>query len=295
MSKTILVTGATDGIGLQTALDLAKLGHHVLVHGRDMKKLAAATSAVSEVGRATPLAGDLSSLASVRELAAAVAHLAPRLDVLLCNAGVFETKHRATADGLEATFAINHVAHFLLAHLLLPSLEAAGTARARSRVVVVSSVAHGNGRPARGKAWSEHFGPKDFEGYGAYALSKLANVLFVVEMTKRAGDRPVTFNALHPGVVSTKLLREGFGGMRGPDSLSEGAATSVFLATSPDVEGASGGYYARAQGGAVRRGARSRARARPLRGERAALRDRAALSRRRPRRGSARAARARAR
>jgi retinol dehydrogenase 14 len=237
-AKTLLVTGSTDGIGRQTALELLRRGHRVIVHGRSPQKTEAAAEALrAESGSQTVETWpcDLSSLAAIRAAAPALLERHPRLDVLLHNAGVFMNERKLSPDGFELTFAVNHLAQFLLTHLLAPALEAA----APSRVVVVSSVAHGRGTLDFGDLQSS----KQFSGYTAYARSKMANVLFSGELAERWKEKRITANALHPGVVGTKLLREGFG-MDGNDSLEQGAATSVHLCVAPEVEGVTGKYFA---------------------------------------------------
>jgi NAD(P)-dependent dehydrogenase (short-subunit alcohol dehydrogenase family) len=176
---------------------------------------------------------DFSHLSEVVLLAAQARERAPALDVLLNNAGVFEHQRRLTGDGLELTMAVNHFAPFLLTHHLLPALSSAPA----GRIVNVASMAHQSGRldpndltPAR-----------HYDGYAAYAASKLANILFTVELAKRLADTGVTANCLHPGVIATKLLRSGFG--MGGASVEQGARTSVYLATSPEVADVSGRYY----------------------------------------------------
>jgi retinol dehydrogenase 14 len=237
--KLILITGATDGIGKQTALELARGGARLVLHGRSQSKLEAARDEVQRLvaGSAVEIAAaDFASLAEVRGMAEDVAARHGAIDVLINNAGVFMNQHAMSRDGHEMTFAVNHLAPFLLTHLLLDALRAAP----RARIVNVSSVAH-----MRGVLDFENLhGEKDFAPYGAYALSKLANVLFTVELGRRLAGEPITVNALHPGVVSTKLLTEGFG-MQGQESLSQGAATSVYLATSPEVDDGSGRYFVR--------------------------------------------------
>lgn len=236
--KVILVTGATDGIGRETARALAGLGHRVIVHGRTAAK---AEAAARELARETPsadlaaAAGDLSSQAEVRALAAALRAAHPRLDVLLHNAGVYVTTRQVTPDGHELTFAVNHLAPFLLTHLLLDRVR-----EARGRVVVVSSGVHGNAS----LDLEDLQGERAWDGYGAYARSKLCNVLFANELAERLRGSGATANSLHPGVVGTKLLRAGFA-MDGPDSLAQGAATSVHLAVSPELEGMTGLYFVR--------------------------------------------------
>jgi len=236
--KVILVTGATDGIGWETARALASQGHRVILHGRTPAK---ADEAVRRLLRDLPTAelaaaaADLSRLAEVRALAAALRTAHPRLDVLLHNAGVYATTRQVTPDGLELTFAVNHLAPFLLTHLLLDRIEAA-----RGRVVVVASGVHGNAT----LDLEDLQGERQWDGYGAYARSKLCNVLFAAELAERLRGAGATANSLHPGVVGTKLLRAGFA-MEGPDTAAQGAVTSVWLATSPEVEGVSGRYFVR--------------------------------------------------
>ena len=220
----ILVTGSSDGIGKETARQLAAAGAHVIVHGRSEERAAAAAR---EVGAAGAWACDFAALDDVRR---AVSRLPGDLDVLINNAGVYLQQRTTTADGYETTFQVNHLAPFLLTHLLLPSLAAG------ARIVNVSSQVHGSGE----LAWDDLMGERHFSGYAAYAQSKLANLLFTRALARR--QEKVTVNALHPGVIGTKLLRGGFGGMRG-GSLSRGAETPVYLAIAPEVAGVSGRYF----------------------------------------------------
>jgi NAD(P)-dependent dehydrogenase (short-subunit alcohol dehydrogenase family) len=166
-------------------------------------------------------------------LAAQAGERAPSLDVLINNAGVYEHQRRLTADGLELTMAVNHFAPFLLTHHLLGALSRAP----RGRIVTVSSTAHQSGR----LDLDDLTFARRYDGYAAYAASKLANVLFTVELAKRLEDSAVTANCLHPGVIATKLLRSGFG--MGGAPVEQGARTSVYLATSPEIESVSGRYY----------------------------------------------------
>lgn len=230
-----VVTGATDGIGFETALQLARHGARVLVHGRTADKSAEACARLRKLeptGEFAPVHGDFGRLSDVRALAMQIAQLAPKLDVLVNNAGVFMKTRVETVDGFETTFQVNHLAPFLLTVLLLPQLKAGGFAR----VVNVSSMAH-----ARGRVDLEDLGSRDFDGYGAYSLSKLLNVHFTHELARKLEGTKVTTYALHPGVITTKLLKTGFG--MGGASLESGAKTSVFCATSPTLEGVTGKYY----------------------------------------------------
>ena len=245
--KTCLVTGATHGIGLVTARALAAAGATVLVHGRDAELGAAVAADIArESGNSAVrfVRADFMHLDEVRELAEQLARQ-PRLDVLINNAGFIDgAQRRCTAEGYDATFGVNHLAPFLLTTLLLPKLEQSPHAR----VVVVASEAH------RRAGWLDfddlmnvRVGP-----WRAYARSKLANLLFMRALAARLRGSAVTVNALHPGVVRSQLFR----GLRGPLRLllatvarpfmrspQRGAETSIYLATSPEVEGASGGYY----------------------------------------------------
>jgi NAD(P)-dependent dehydrogenase (short-subunit alcohol dehydrogenase family) len=234
---TVLITGATDGIGRETARAMLSRGYAVLLHGRTEAKAKAAAQSLSKEGEAVPVFGDLSVLAQVRALAQAVAAAAPTLDVLINNAGVFMEERVLTVDGQEQTLHVNHLAPALLTHLLLPEL----TRAAQGRVVNVSSVAHSRG----------HLDLKDltfaksFTGYGAYAASKLANVLFTHALARQVAGTAVTVNALHPGVITTKLLQKGFNASGA--SVESGARTSVYCATEPKLAKVTGAYFSDAR------------------------------------------------
>jgi retinol dehydrogenase 14 len=234
--KTILITGSTDGIGRQAALEIAALGATVLVHGRDAQR---GKYVVEEIRTATGnknvglLIADFSSMAEVRRMAAEVQQRCGALHVLVNNAGVFMNERRLTEDGFEMTFTVNHLAPFLLTNLLLGLLQKSSPAR----IITVSSVAH-----TRGKLDFENLhGEKHFGGYSAYALSKLANVLFTYELSGMLAGTGITSNCLHPGVIGTKLLRTGFN-ITGA-STADGAGTLIYLATSPEVMGVTGKYF----------------------------------------------------
>lgn len=232
----VLVTGSTDGIGLETALQMVRRGADVVLHGRSEKRLKAAHERVqSEAGREIPrgVLGDFSSLASVRAMADELERTGVRPTVLVNNAGIFCNERSLSADGFELTMAVNHLAPFVLTHALLRQPGASV-----QRVVNVSSMAHQGGRVDVNDVGLKK---RRFDAYGMYAASKAANVLFSNELARR---KPLVMsNALHPGVVSTKLLTEGFG-MQGGDTLEESAATSVMLALDEKCATVSGGYYA---------------------------------------------------
>jgi NAD(P)-dependent dehydrogenase (short-subunit alcohol dehydrogenase family) len=234
----VLVTGSTDGIGRETALELARLGARVIVHGRSDARVKQAHEEVARVSAAAPPApvvADFASFAAVRSMAAELESRQQPIDALINNAGVYMKRRELSADGIELTLAVNHFAHVLLTHLLL----AGEAGKVLQRIVNVSSIAHNRAfldlqdiDNTRG----------DFDDYQAYATSKFANVLFTVELARRLRERGVLVNAVHPGVVSTKLLTAGFE-MRGPDSLGKGARTSVLLAISPEYAHISGAYF----------------------------------------------------
>jgi NAD(P)-dependent dehydrogenase (short-subunit alcohol dehydrogenase family) len=246
--STVLVTGGTGGIGLATATGLAGLGARVGIVGRSITRGAAAADAVR---RRAPSAqvdvfeADLSAQAEVRRLAAEVKEAYPRLDVLVNNVGGSWAHRRVTADGLEHTFALNHLAPFLLTHELRDLLVASAPAR----VVTVSSGAQAMGRIDL----DDLQGERSYSGQRAYNQSKLANVLFTYELARRLEGTGVTATVLHPGVVRTAFGREDTGRllrlmfplvtpfMKTPE---QGAATSIYLASSPEVAGATGAYFA---------------------------------------------------
>jgi len=235
-NKIILITGATDGIGKQTALDLAKLGSKVIVHGRNEEKCKnTATEIANKTGNSDIdyVSADLASLSQVKDMANLIISKYDRLNVLINNAGVFENEKIFTSDGYEMTFGVNHLAHFLLTILLLDLIKSS----APSRIINVSSMAHSGNEFDLENLNSE----KSFSSYNAYAISKAANILFTYKLAKDLEGTGVTVNALHPGVISTKLLHKGW--EIGGASLESGAATSVYLASSDEVEGVTGKYF----------------------------------------------------
>ncbi|MDH4234173.1 MAG: SDR family NAD(P)-dependent oxidoreductase [Gallionella sp.] len=234
--KTVLVTGSTDGIGLETARELASSGLEVVLHGRSKEKVLRARSAIRKAAPDAVLLtayADLADLSAVARMAQDLAARLPRLDVLINNAGVYMTERKLTNNGFETTLAVNHLAHFLLTSLLLPLLKKSPD----PRVITVSSIAHRNGRIAFDNMNGEHH----FDAYQAYANSKLANILFANSLAQR--EPWLSSNSLHPGVIDTKLLHTGFDATG--DTVAEGARTSVYLATSSGVKGVSGKYFDR--------------------------------------------------
>ena len=237
--RTVLVTGATDGIGRQTALELARQGQRVVVHGRSRVRVDEALGQLRAQVHECEVDGvsfDLGSFAAVRKGAQLVIEKVGALDVLINNAGIFAEERVVNDAELEATFAVNHLGPFLLTHLLLPQLRG-GADKPPGRVINVSSIAHTRGRI--------HFDDlslsKGYTGYAAYAQSKLANVMHALSLADREPKEGLVAYALHPGVIATKLLRQGFGPVQG-SSVGHGAKTSVVLATAEDP-GPSGSYF----------------------------------------------------
>lgn len=244
--KTVLITGGTGGIGRATAIGLASMGARVGITGRDRAR---AEAAAAEIARASGnpavdvFVADMSSQAEVRRLAGEVLATYPRLDVLVNNVGGFWNHRHVTADGLEHTFALNHLAPFLLTDLLLDRLKASAPAR----VVTVSSSAQSMGSID----FDDLMGERKYSGSRAYNQSKLANVMFTYELARRLEGTGVTATALHPGVVSTAFSAEDpalgllvtimrpF--MKSP---KRGAETPVYLASSPEAEGVTGQFFA---------------------------------------------------
>jgi NAD(P)-dependent dehydrogenase (short-subunit alcohol dehydrogenase family) len=240
LNKTVLVTGATDGIGKQTALELAQLGAHVVIHGRSEERCVATIKELERQAHEANFAyavADFTSLQQIRDMAKTFQDRHKTLDILINNAGVFMHRRTLTQDGIETTFAVNHLAPFLLTNLLLPLLHASKPAR----VITVSSNTHHGAHLDMNNLQGE----RSYSGYSAYSASKLANVLFSNELAERVKSDDITSNSLHPGVISTKLLGAGWGA--GGNDLTEGASTPVYLATSPDVERTTGKYFVRSR------------------------------------------------
>jgi NAD(P)-dependent dehydrogenase (short-subunit alcohol dehydrogenase family) len=245
--RTVLVTGGSDGIGRAAALGLAAMGAHLAITGRDRGRTENAAREIRAAGsgQVDVFVADLSSQSQVRRLAGEVLQSLSRIDVLVNNAGGYWNTRHVTADGLERTFAINHLAPFLLTNLLLDRLKNSAPAR----VVTVSSNVQANGRID----FEDLQGERSYSGARAYNQSKLANVLFTYELARRLQATLVTANALHPGVVRTAFGTEDPGGlqrlfipfvrpfMKAP---GRGAATSIHLVSAPDLEQVTGRYFA---------------------------------------------------
>jgi retinol dehydrogenase-14 len=240
--RVALVTGATGGIGRETARGLARLGATVALVARDAER---GRAALADVAASAPgaelhlLRADLSRQADVRALADEAQSRFPALHVLVNVAAAYSRKRQVTADGVELQLAVNHLAPYLLTRLLLPRL----TASAPARVVTVSSAAHHRGRVP----WEDMQAERRYRGFPRYCDTKLMNVLFTRELARRTAGTGVTANALHPGLVGTELL---FGGLailrlfkRWMKTPAEGADTPIYLASSPDVERSTGAYF----------------------------------------------------
>jgi NAD(P)-dependent dehydrogenase (short-subunit alcohol dehydrogenase family) len=248
VGKIVLITGGTGGIGKATAIGLARLGARVGITGRDVTRtgqVAADIRAASGNAEVDAFAAEMSSQAEVRRLAVAVLETYPRLDVLINNVGGFWAHRHPTADGLERTFALNHLAPFLLTNLLLDRLKASAPAR----VVTVSSGAQSAGRID----FDDLQSARNYSGQRAYSQSKLANIMFTNELARRLEGTGVTATSVHPGVVRTNFGAEDQAWLFTVVSHvvlpflktpAQGAQTSIYLASSPDVVGITGQFFA---------------------------------------------------
>jgi retinol dehydrogenase-14 len=241
--RVCVVTGATNGIGKETALGLARLGATVVIVARNVERAARTANEIErETGNKSVemVIADFASLAAVRAAATEIARRHRAVHVLVNNAGRASKERIVSTDGFEMTFAVNHLAPFLFTRELLPLLRAG----APSRIVNVASAGERNGPMRFDDLQSE----RNYRGFNAYAMSKLANVLFTYELASRLEGTGVTANCLHPGAVATDLLRQIpklLFALISPFLLTpaKGAETVVFLAASPSVEGVSGGYF----------------------------------------------------
>ena len=263
--RTCLVTGATSGIGLETAVGLAREGARVLIVGRDPARSEAARAEIvrrSGHEHVELLRADLASLKEIRRLSDEVRARCPALHVLVNNAGVVNQRRVLTVDGLESTFAVNHLAYFALTLGLLDLLRASAPAR----IVSVASDAHRFGSIDWDDLQSErrYQGLPVVSGMRVYGTSKLLNILFTQELARRLEGSGVTANCLHPGAVATRLGADGSAVSRIITPLlrpfmltpAEGAKTSLYLASSPDVAEISGRYFAQSREARCSRAAR---------------------------------------
>jgi len=246
MNKTFIITGATSGIGKIAAVEIAKTGATVVFNARDLQKGEAVRQEIVQKSQNEKIycfKGDFASLQSVKEFATAVQQQFPIVDVLVNNAGTWEMSFKESQDGIEMNFAVNHLAPFLLTHLLVENLAKAPSAR----IINTSSGAH---RRNILQFDDIEFRKGEYNGFFSYSQSKLCNLLFSLQLAKdlqTKNIKNITVNALHPGLVKTDLFdkmsqeqRAMFGNFVSPE---EGAATTMFLALSDKVEGISGKYW----------------------------------------------------
>lgn len=246
--KLCLVTGATDGIGRALARKLLEAGAVVILHGRNAEKIDAVVAELAEYGQLHPMKSDFASLDDVRNLADSVADRFGTLDVLINNAGLLTDHRQCSYDGFELTFAVNYLAPWLLTNLLLDVLAKSP----RARIVNVASTAMGGGQIDINDLQSE----RQFDGWQAYANSKLANVLFSNLLAERLAGTDIVSNALCPGLIDTNFFHTNTvfaggayermqPGMRSPE---EGADVPFYLATASEIDGVTGRFFLRSRG-----------------------------------------------
>jgi len=232
--KKIMITGATDGIGRETAKKLADKGHNLIIHGRSRSKV---DRTIRELKNINPdpdyfaARADLSSQKEVIELSDKLNQEHQKLNVLINNAGTYQKYLQLTEDGIEKTLAVNYHSHFILTLLLIDLIKKAEDAR----IINVSSMVH-----APHIDIEDIWEPEYFDGSSAYSDSKLCNILFTFKLADIMGDEAAV-NCLHPGVINTKLLKRGWGG--GGRSTAKGAETSVYLAAADEASEYSGSYF----------------------------------------------------
>jgi NAD(P)-dependent dehydrogenase (short-subunit alcohol dehydrogenase family) len=258
--RIAVVTGANSGIGLWTTIGLARAGARLVMVCRDAKRGEEARAIIAQKGaQANPdlLIADFADLKAVNALGERICEQYPKLHILVNNAGLFMRERLLTKDGYETTFAVNHLAPFLLTNKVLPSLERAGREGAQhARIVTVASMA------ARGQVidFDDLMFARGYSMYTAYGRSKLANILFTKELSRRLKGHPVTANCLHPGVVATRIGDKG--GMTGlvwgflkPVFMTpeKGAVNSLYVATAPEIENVSGAFFVKRKPATVNR------------------------------------------
>jgi NAD(P)-dependent dehydrogenase (short-subunit alcohol dehydrogenase family) len=263
--KTVAITGATSGIGEVTAIRLAEQGARIVFTARDPARADATMAKLKKANPSAPHAvqmADLSRLSEMKRIGAALA-AEPQIDVLVNNAGALFNRRSETGDGLEMTFALNHMSYFVVTRLLLPKLKPG------ARIVSVASNAHRGATLDFANLQNKH----GYSGFAVYSKSKLCNILFTRELARRIKDSGVTANCLHPGFVATRFGDQSGGLMRaaiaiakpiGAISPEDGAKTMIYLATSPDVAGTSGEYFNKCRIEAPTRAAQNDADARKL-------------------------------
>ena len=244
--KIAVVTGCNSGLGYETMRVLAMRGAYVIGTGRNLEKASKACSSVS--GKTTPVALELSNFDSIIECANTIAKLTLPIDILVCNAGINTFSDLELVNGVERTFVVNHLGHFLLVNRLMPLLRESR----ESRIVHVSSKSAYVQAPDVGIDFNNLKGEGAFNYWEAYGRSKLANALFSLELSTRLKGSSITSNALHPGLVQTNIARNApvilrtafdwFGGLISK-SIEEGAATQVYVATNPNLKEVSGAFF----------------------------------------------------
>jgi len=231
--KTILITGSTDGIGKETAKELAQKGHRIIIHGRSQKKvleLKNELDSFSSAVRHKTAVADLESQRQILNLAVELKREEEKVDVLINNAAIYQKKLEYSEDQIEKTIAVNYHSHFILSLLIIPLLKKS----ADPRLINFSSMVHSKKLDPE-MIWD----PIDFSGSQAYSDSKLAMLLFTFKLDRLTDYLKV--NALHPGVINTKLLRKGWGA--GGASVKKGAETPIYLALSDEIKDISGSYF----------------------------------------------------
>ena len=234
-NKIVLITGSTDGMGKQAAIDLIKKGYYVIIHGRNKEKAEKIAKEIKDVTQSNMIGevwADFTNLEQVRKMAEQLHEQYDRIDILINNAGVYQSSLQLTEDGLEYTFVINHLSHFLLTNLILDLLKK-GT---KSRIVNVASQVQLNNIN-----FDTLNAEKGFSGSHAYALSKTCNIMFTYDLAEKLKDTGITVNCLHPGVINTKLLSVGFGPIG--QSVNAGAKNEIWVATSPTLDDVTGKYF----------------------------------------------------
>jgi NAD(P)-dependent dehydrogenase (short-subunit alcohol dehydrogenase family) len=246
--KVVVLTGGTSGIGQVAAVELARQGARIVLIARDRARVAEALAAINGAGPAVAhraVYADLANIAQIRRVAAEIVATEPRIDVLINNAGALFNRRQLSPDGLEMTFAVNHMAYFVLTEALLPTLKQSGPAR----IVNTASAAHRGAKLDFDDLQSE----RAYSGFQVYGRSKLCNILFTRELARRLQGSGVTANSLHPGFVATRFGDRSGGLLQavmpiaklGAISPSKGAETIVYLASSPEVASVSGLYFYR--------------------------------------------------